>query len=303
MKQLFLLLGLIILVACSNSESKIKSNNQPIVSLLGDTLIAAAPSAELMGRYEEKKEAYEEDSENLENIIWYGRFTAYIGNYRDAIDIYSEGLKIHRDNPRLLRHRGHRYITVRDFDNAVKDLTIAASFIEGTPDKVEADGMPNERNIPVSTLHGNIYYHLGLAHYLQHNPIQALNSFKKSLKTSGSPDNVVSSTHWIYMTIRNMGQEQSAQNFVANITADMDVIENTSYHKACLFYKGELELKDVYDPNAEESASRSALNYAVGNWYKYNGRKSQANGIFNKIVSGSDWASFGYIAAEAELAR
>jgi hypothetical protein len=39
----------------------------------------------------------------------------------------------------------------------------------------------------------------------------------------------------------------------------------------------------------------------VGNWFLYNRRPAQAEKIFNKIVAGNQWSSFGYIAAEADL--
>ncbi len=43
--------------------------------------------------------------------------------------------------------------------------------------------------------------------------------------------------------------------------------------------------------------------YGVGNWYLVNGDVAAATEIFERIVAGTSWAAFGYIAAEAELAR
>ena len=37
-------------------------------------------------------------------------------------------------------------------------------MIAGKEDSIEPDGMPNPQNIPVSSLHTNIWYHLGLAY-------------------------------------------------------------------------------------------------------------------------------------------
>src|SRR5688572_31633778 len=34
---------------------------------------------------------YQNDSTNAEHIVWYGRRTAYLGNYKEAIDIYTRG--------------------------------------------------------------------------------------------------------------------------------------------------------------------------------------------------------------------
>ena len=108
--------------------------------------------------------AWERTPENVDSIIWFGRRTAYLGKYRDAIAIYTRGIELHPDEARLYRHRGHRYISVREFDRAIDDFTQAVRLIEGTDDQVEPDGLPNAAGIPTSTLHFNIWYHLGLAH-------------------------------------------------------------------------------------------------------------------------------------------
>ncbi|MEM7085513.1 MAG: tetratricopeptide repeat protein [Bacteroidota bacterium] len=300
------------LVSCKNSSeektaevlvTEIWTENYQTISLTGDTLRASTPSASLQKKYNDKKEAYLANSKNLDALIWYGRFTAYMGNYREAINIYTSGLQQFPDNSRLLRHRGHRYISLREFDKAIEDLNKAAKLIQGKENRVEEDGMPNAQNIPVSTMHGNIYYHLGLAYYLNGNFPAALEAYENCLQTSPNPDNVVSATHWLYMIRRRMNQPEEAEKYLSNISPQMNVIENQSYHKACLFYKGELPMDEVYDPISEATPSNAALKYAIGNWYLYNDLPDQARGIFNTMLSGDDWASFGYIAAEADMVR
>jgi tetratricopeptide (TPR) repeat protein len=269
------------------------------ISKLGDTLYSKAPSDKILGEYRAKKVSFETDP-TLENTIWLGRFTAYKGEYRKAIEIYSEGLEKFPDESRLLRHRGHRYISVRDFDKAIADLEKAAQLIEGTENKVEEDGMPNAQGIPVSTMHGNIYYHLGLAHYLAGNDREAIAAYKKCLATSPSQDNVVSAVHWLYTINCQMGNMTEAEMYLEQIDPTMSVIENEAYLKACLLYKGVLQQEDIQ--TSEDAASNSALSYALGNYLLCQGNKEEAKDIFKKIVAGSDWASFGYIAAEVDLA-
>ncbi|MCW8981828.1 MAG: tetratricopeptide repeat protein, partial [Altibacter sp.] len=196
-----------------------------------------------------------------------------------------------------------RYITLRKFEKAIADLEKAAQLIEGTKDTVEPDGMPNEKNIPVSTLHGNIYYHLGLAYYLKHDMENALSAFNKALHTSTNPDNIVATSHWLYMIHRRMGNETAAEAVVKPITEDMDVIENQAYHRACLFYKGAIELNALNNNPQAPEASKSALSYAVGNWLYYTGNAAQAEKVFEIMMEQDDWTSFGYIAAESDLAK
>ncbi|HEY7055981.1 MAG TPA: hypothetical protein VH458_05620, partial [Vicinamibacterales bacterium] len=106
--------------------------------------------------------AYKRNPEDVDNAIWLGRRAAYLSHFGEAIEIYTRAIETHPDEPRLYRHRGHRFITIRKFDLAIRDLRKAADLVEGTPDQVEPDGQPNERNVPTSTLQTNIYYHLGL---------------------------------------------------------------------------------------------------------------------------------------------
>lgn len=305
MKQVFILCSLGLLIGCQDTkkETPFIAPAYEAVSLLGDTLTAPGPSEKLMARYTEKVEAFNATPDSIEALIWLGRFTAYKGSYNEAIHIYTEGIEKFPDDARLYRHRGHRYITLRQFDKAIADLTKAAQLIEGQPDEIEPDGMPNERNIPVSTLLGNIYYHLGLAHYLNRSMGPALNAFKKCLETSNTPDNVVSASHWIYMINRRLGRDGAANNYVKNIKSNLDVIENGSYYKACLFYKGELELEDIQTETGDGSPSDTALKYAIANWFYYTGYAEKAEVLYKEIVAQDDWASFGYIAAENDLAK
>jgi tetratricopeptide (TPR) repeat protein len=278
------------------------------MSLLGDTLYApelpADVSADRQTQRAEARADYEADPTDADAIIWYGRRTAYLGDYRTAIAIYSEGIERHPDDPRLYRHRGHRYISVRQFDAAIADLERAAQLIAGREDEIEPDGMPNARNIPTSTLHSNIWYHLGLAYYLQDDLETALRAYRDCLKVSHNPDMQVATSHWLYMTLRRLEREAEAEAVLEPIHAEMDIIENSSYHRLLLMYKGELTAAGLLDEaEAAGGLENATLGYGIGNWHAYNGRPKQAESIFRTILKGQQWAAFGYIAAEADVAR
>ena len=84
-------------------------------------------------------------------IIWYGRRLAYLGRFREAIDTFTSGAKKFPDDARFYRHRGHRRITVRQFDLAIADFHKAEQLMRNRMDDIEPDGQPNSRNIPTST--------------------------------------------------------------------------------------------------------------------------------------------------------
>jgi tetratricopeptide (TPR) repeat protein len=276
-------------------------------SLLGKPLVPAPqPEAQRM-RNEENlsaaKAAFDKDPSSADAIIWLGRRTAYLGRFRDAIAIFTRGIEQHPADARLLRHRGHRYITLRELDRAVADLSKAAALVKGRPDQVEPDGQPNAKNIPTSTLNTNIYYHLGLAHYLRGNFDQALEAYRECLRFSQNPDMLVATSHWLYMTLRRLNRVDEAATVLGSITGDMDIIENASYHKLLMLYKGSERAERLLSSSSGLDAV--TIGYGVGNWHFYNGRRDQAGQIFAGIVAtnASQWPAFGYIAAEAELAR
>ncbi|MDE2679160.1 MAG: hypothetical protein OXI76_14770 [Gemmatimonadota bacterium] len=275
-------------------------------SLLGQPLYPAPRPDEVAARQADDiataRANYDADPDDADAIIWLGRRIGYTGRYRDAIEVFSEGIRKHPGDARMYRHRGHRRISVREFDRAIADLTHAAGLVEGQPDEIEPDGQPNERGIPTSTLQSNIHYHLALAHYLKGDFETALSSYEDYFAVTTNPDQLVAISHWWYMALRRLGRDEEAAAVLEPVTAELDVIENTSYHRLLLMYKGEIEADELWDPESEDPAG-VAIAYGVANWHLYNGRAEQAEEMFRRILEGSGWAGFGYIAAEAEIAR
>jgi tetratricopeptide (TPR) repeat protein len=278
------------------------------VTLLGDTVSPPALALEVRqereARLAQARRAYEATPEDVDSIIWLGRRLAYLGRYREAIEVYTAGIGLHPTDARLYRHRGHRHITVRELDAAIEDLAYAAKLAAGQPDEVEPDGLPNVRGIPTSTLQSNIWYHLGLAHYLKGDFERAATSYRMCLEVSATEDMVVATSHWLYMTLRRLDRIEEAETALAPIHAGMDIIENTGYHRLLLMYKGELSPEDLLeDPGSDDPLANATVGYGVGNWHLYNGRQVEAETVFRRILDGEQWAAFGFIAAEAEVAR
>ncbi|NNE98810.1 MAG: tetratricopeptide repeat protein [Pyrinomonadaceae bacterium] len=245
------------------------------------------------------------DKNNADAIIWLGRRNAYLGNYKKAIKIYADGMKKHPNDARFYRHRGHRFISIRCFDDAISDFRKAVKLIEGKPDVVEPDGLPNARNIPTSTLQSNIWYHLGLAYYLKGEFKKAAEAYREGLLVSKNPDMLVAMTNWRYIAVRRSKGKVAAEKEVSRIADDLDIIENEAYYKLVKVYQGKLNadklLKEI--SSDANNLSNASLGYGLGNWFLMNGGKEKAFEIFRLITGGDQWSSFGYIAAEAELNR
>jgi len=279
-------------------------------SLAGEPLSRPTPSGATLTRMEqqlaEARRAWNRAPSDADSIIWLGRRTAYLGRFNEAITIYTDGIRQHPNDARLYRHRGHRFLSTRQLDRAIADFEHAYKLTKDRPDEVEPDGQPNARNIPTSTLKGNIRYHLGLAYYLSGRFDKALPLYQEDVAASAkNPDMLVATSHWLYMTLRRLGRTGEASKVLAPIRADMDIIENGAYHRLLLLYKGERTPADLLKNfTAEGSLEDVTTAYGVGNWHLYSGRPDEAAAIFRRITSArAQWASFGYLSAEAELSR
>jgi len=274
-------------------------------SLLGKPLVSAAVSNEkLIANYEAAKKDYDAAPQDAEKLIWLGRRLGYLGRYQEAITVFTRGIELDAKNPKFFRHRGHRYLTTRQINKAIADFEKAAELTKGKPDEIEPDGQPNRLNKPLSTLQFNIWYHLGLAHYLKADWAKALKAYEECMKRSrNNDDSLVATSDWLYMTLKRMGRDAAAAKVLDPIREKMDIIENTSYWNRLLMYKGLRTPESVLDPAGADDLTVATQGYGVGNWYLYNGQAAKAKEIFERVVAGKQWAAFGYLAAEAELAR
>ena len=296
---------LLILSGCSSNREEIAAEPE-VYSLLGDEFFAPTEvNPKLDSNLAVARKNFEAD-QSEENYIWLGRRTAYLTRYNEAIDIFSEGIDKFPDSYRLYRHRGHRYISQRKFDAAIADLIKASELMQGTPIEIEPDGQPNRLNQPLSSTQFNVWYHLGLAHYLKGEFDLAENAYLECMNVSNNDDLITATIDWLYMTYRREGKKEEAKKLLGKITDHMTIIENDSYFKRLNLYKGTLPVDSVLSVSASNDDVELALatqGYGVGNWYLCNGDTSQALGIFERVVNGKHFSAFGFIAAEADLAK
>ena len=238
-----------------------------------------------------------------EHYVWLGRRTAYAGRYRDAIAVYSAGLARFPESYRLYRHRGHRYISVRQFARAIADFEKAAELVRGKPLEIEPDGAPNKAGIPVSNTQFNIYYHLGLAHYLARDFAKAEAAYRECLRWSKNDDSVVAVTDWLYMTLRRTGRDREAAALLAPLHAAMPLLENGAYLDRLLMFKGVIpEAEFARAAPGETAPERAIRDYGLAMAALWRGDAARAREGFERQARSDAWASFATIAAEAELA-
>ena len=243
----------------------------------------------------------EKNPNGLNELIWAGRRTAYLGNYYESIEFFSKAIGLHPESAEPYRHRGHRWITLRCFDKAISDLIIAADLTKGKTDVVELDGMPNDKNIPTSTLQSNIWYHLGLAYYLTGDYNKAVDAFKSCFEVSTNPDMFIATANWYNNTLRKAGRISEADLFLKKINPNVELIENHDYLRILKLY---IDKQEITDPiqflKNEAGLGAASYGYGLGVYLLFKGEKNKANLVFNHILSLKQWGAFGYIAAEAE---
>ena len=302
--------GIFLLSACARPQSDPALGVEyEAISLLGDTLrrprVDSATQARMQAELATARMELASRPNDPDALIWVGRRLGYLGRYSAAIETFTDGIRRFPNDPRMYRHRGHRYISVRALDRAVTDFERAAQLMAGRPDEVEPDGQPNARNIPIGSLQSNVWYHLALAHYLKGDWDAAARAARSGVQVSSNPDRLVSQTHWLYMALRRAGRDAEAAAALAPIRDDFDIIENDSYYRLVKLYKSGVPaaVVDSVLGSLSTTPSDASFAYGIANWALYNGDTTRAVRAFEQLLKGGSWASFGYIAAEADLAR
>lgn len=261
-----------------------------------------------------------------------GRLAALLGNHEDAVRLFSEGLDRFPDEPRLLRHRGHRYITLRDFEAARADLSRAAEVAGDGPDEHDfygaettedlyrvvlgdTDSLQYQR-IPVNaettaaykhlykaTLLSSIHYHLALANYLLGDFEAAIASHDDTIRTAADDEIKVAASDWRYMSLRRLGRHDEAAATLDGLETSGGAFEDSYYYKRWRMYRGELAPEDLINPDDPNKIAIATQGYGVANWHLYNGDRDAAHAIFQLVLDNGSRDAFGYITSEVELKR
>jgi tetratricopeptide (TPR) repeat protein len=283
------------------------SSNQPEAHSLGGVPLfppAAIPNRQkLEADLAQAERARAASPDDPEAVIWLGRRQAYLWRYREAIATFTEGVTRWPDNPKFYRHRGHRYVTIRQFARAQADFERAVALVRGRPDEVEPDGAPNPSGKPRSTLQFNIWYHLGLTYYLQGDYGGAHEAYVECMNVSNNDDAIVATSDWMWMTLMRLGRRDDAARLLTRISPKMEILENASYHRRLLMYKGETGAEALLDTANADDTTIATQGYGVGNYYLVNGEPAKGRAVLERVTAGAGWNAFGFIAAEADLKR
>lgn len=114
---------------------------------------------------------------------------------------------------------------------------------------------------------------------------------------------IVAMLNWLNITLRKLGKNSDADRKLQDLEQNKELVENQDYYDILMMYKTSDESKLAEKIQNQETISNATLGFGLGNYYLLKGQKQKAKELFEKIVAGNQWSSFGFIAAEAELAR
>ena len=265
----------------------------------------AQPADDFTARQEaylaEARAALAENPNDADAMVWAGRRLGYLGRYDEAMAEFRAGWARFPEDARFPRHLGHRLITTRQFAEAAEVLQAAADLMAERPDEVEPDGLPNAAGVPTSTLKGNIFYHLALAHYVRHDFSKAATAWAEAAAVAENVDSAAPARYWLYLARMRAGDPAGAEQAVAPVRADWPMIEYQDYLHLALCMKGEWDCAALEAEAMErDGVAAGTLLYGLGAKALIDGDKKRAKKIFARITENAAPTSFGYIAAEAE---
>lgn len=210
------------------------------------------------------------------------RAAAQVGarQFRAAIATYSRGLEVAPDHALLLRWRGHRWISVREFDRAQEDLERAARLDP--------------------SIYG-IWYHLGVLRFVRGEFDGAAEAFARGQPLAPDAGELAGSTDWLWMSLQRAGRRTEAEAMLARRPDSLPVAN--AYTQRLRLYRGEIGPEQVFTPADTSDVAVATLSYGVGNWHLVRGDTTQARRWFERAVWSGGWPAFGAIVAEAELQR
>jgi tetratricopeptide (TPR) repeat protein len=226
------------------------------------------------------KAALTADPKNIDKIIALGTAQSGARQMREAVGTFAAGLKLYPNNALLLRWRGHRHLSVREFAQAKADLTRGSQLD--------------------STIYGN-WYHLGVVKFVEGDFNGAADAFKHAQPKAPDAGELAGSTDWLWMSLSRAGRGAEAK---AMLDRHPDSLKTTAaYAQRLKLYRGEYGPEKVFLPSDTSDVNVATLSYGIGNWYLVKGDTLKAKEWFAKSIASGGWPAFGFIASEAELRR
>jgi tetratricopeptide (TPR) repeat protein len=220
------------------------------------------------------------DPRNVQRFIALGVAQSGPRQMREAVATFTRALAIAPNDPMLYRWRGHRNLSVRNFDQAMADLT---------------------RGYGLDSTNYGILYHLGVLRFVRGDFNAAADAFARAQPRAPDAGELAGSTDWLWMSLQRAGRAAEA---AAMLARRPDSLATTAaYARRLKLYRGEIGPEALFAPSDTSDVDVATLAYGLGNWYLVKGDTARARAQFERSIRSGGWPAFGFIASEAELAR
>jgi tetratricopeptide (TPR) repeat protein len=180
----------------------------------------------------------------------------------------------------LYRWRGHRYVSVREYDRAEADFN---------------------RGLALDSANYGIWYHLGVVRFVRGDFAGAAAAFARAQPLAPDAGELAGATDWLWMSLARAGRRAEGD---AMLRTRPDSLETTNaYRQRLRLYRGEIGPDSVLTPADTSDVAIATLSYGVGNWHLVRGDTARARRWFERAVASGGWPAFGFMAAEADLQR
>ena len=220
------------------------------------------------------------DPKNIDLIIALGTAQAGVRQMREAIETFTKGLAIAPNNALLYRWRGHRYLSVREFDKALADFS---------------SGLKLD-----STVYG-IWYHLGIVRFAKGDFSGAAEAFKHSQPRAPDAGELAGSTDWLWMSLSRAGKHAEAKAMLDRHPDSLAV--SNAYAQRLKMYRGLTAPTQLFTPADTTDVQVATLSFGLGDYYLVKGDTARARAQFERSITSGGWPGFGFIVSEIELRR
>ena len=228
------------------------------------------------------KAALDADPRNVQRFIALGVAQSGARQFREAIVTFTRGLAIAPNEPMLYRWRGHRYLSVREFDKAMADLT---------------------RGYKLDSTNYGILYHLGVLRFLKGDFNGAAATFAKAQPRAPDGGELAGSTDWLWMSLSRAGRAADAKAMLARRPDTLPTTPGYAYVSRLKMYRGEITPNQLFSPSDTADVQVATLSFGLGNWYMVHGDTAKAKAAFERSTKSGGWPGFGFMVSEAELRR
>jgi Flp pilus assembly protein TadD len=199
---------------------------------------------------------------------------------REAVQTFTRALAVAPNDPMLYRWRGHRNLSVRNFDGAMADLT---------------------RGYGLDSTNYGILYHLGVLRFVRGDFNAAADAFARAQPRAPDGGELAGATDWLWMSLQRAGRGPEAAAMLARHPDSLPA--SNAYIKRLKLYRGEIGPEALFTPSDTGDVDVATLSFGLGNWYFVKGDTARAREQFRRSVQSGGWPAFGFIASEVELGR